>query len=291
MSRAVGISLEKLRFIARLPRATAIAPLRSEFYRTAHKAARVSSKIVTHLTKSSVKTLFARGDAQLRQAILDTHQVCREGLETLNFEVEVVGHDPELMREKTFLIVGNHMSYMDVLVFAAAQPAVFVTSVDMGQVPLLGHLARSGGSLFVERRHRERMDNDRGTLTETLKRGFHVLIYPEGTSTNGLEVKPFKKGLLTAAQAAGVDILPVVTSYVSIDGQPFDASTCDRIAWHGDMKFAPHLLQLLRLRKVKVRLEFLAPIKITPDISRDEIALRSREAIVSNYKPTPSSQT
>lgn len=258
-----------------------------EFARTSRKFLNVGTSIARHFGASAAN-LFPRvdEDESLRRACYTTHRTCRAGLETLDFEVEVEGHDPQLMREKTFLLVGNHMSYMDVLVLASVQPAVFVTSVDMGQVPLLGHLARSGGSLFVERRHRERVEQDRTAIASVLSRGHHVLIYPEGTSTNGLEIRPFKKRLMMSAQDAGVDIMPVVTSYRTIDGEPFAPSNCDRIAWHGDMTFAPHLWQLLQLRKVKAHLEFLPPIAITAASTPDEVSMRAYSAISNAYRRT-----
>ncbi len=110
-----------------------------------------------------------------------------------------------------------------------------------------------------------------------------MLIYPEGTSTNGLQILPFKKSLLMSAVEAGVDILPVVLRYSEIDGRPFGPDNCDQVTWHGDMGFGPHMFNLLKRKSVKVRLEFLMPYIVTPQSTRQEIAEEAYNLIHESY--------
>ena len=196
----------------------------------------------------------------------------RRVLKLFNFKVELIGYDPELMRKKNFLVVSNHMSYIDILVLSSIQPCVFVTSVDLGEQFFLGPMAEMGGSIFVERRHRGHINRDINVMAETLKAGYNVVIYPEGTSSNGERVLPFKKSLLMSAVHAGVDILPLTLKYVEVDGEPFSEKNRDRICWYGDMPFFPHFLGLMNLRSVRAQLHFHEPIPVTKETTRYELA-------------------
>lgn len=204
-------------------------------------------------------------------------------LKLFNFEIVVLGLDSELMTRKNFLLVSNHLSYLDVLILSSIQPCVFVTSLDMKEQFFLGDMAELGGSIFIERRHRGQVSNDVSTMAETLRAGHNVVIYPEGTSTNGEKVQPFKKSLLMSAVEAGVDILPVVVKYIEINGSPFNLENRDRVCWYGDMGFLPHMLGLMKLKKVKVELHFLNPIQVTKDSSRHDLADQCHSSISSIY--------
>lgn len=204
-------------------------------------------------------------------------------LKVLGFEMEVVGLEQLALHERNYLFVSNHMSYVDVLAASSVVPSVFVTSVDMGQVFFLGQMAELGGSIFVERRHRGQIGQDISNLTRALAEGFNVLIYPEGTSTDGQMILPFKKSLLMSAVDGERDIVPVCTQYVEIDGEPFSQQNADKVCWYGDMSFAPHFVSLMATKKVKVRLSFLDPIKVTKESTRDELARKSFDAIAERY--------
>jgi 1-acyl-sn-glycerol-3-phosphate acyltransferase len=206
-----------------------------------------------------------------------------KALKQMKFEIEIIGRDERLMAEQNFLVVSNHMSYVDILVMSAVQPCVFVTSVDMGEVFFLGTMAEFGGSIFIERRHRGQIDRDLGVMTATLRAGHNVMLYPEGTSTSGERVLPFKKSLLMAAVEAERDILPVCLKYVEIDGTRFGRENADRICWHGDMGFVPHFLGTMNLKKVKVEVHFLDPIPVTKGSTRHELTEKCHAAISACY--------
>lgn len=207
----------------------------------------------------------------------------RRALKLIDFEVETVGYNPELMRNKRYLLVGNHMSYIDIFILSSIQPCVFVTSVDLGETFFLGDIAELGGSIFVERRSRSKIERDIGVITDTLNAGHHVVIYPEGTSSNGERILPFKKSLLMSAVRAGVDVLPIVLKYTHIDGEPFSQKNRDLVCWYGDMPFFPHFMKLMKLRRVRAELHFLDPIQAAPEITRHELADRAYAAIASVY--------
>ncbi len=227
---------------------------------------------------------------RLRYHIHNVSRWCRRGMRLLNFEIEEIGLEKVDLERENFLLVANHMSYVDVLVMSSKHPMVFVTSKDMGEQFFIGTMTELGGSIFVERRHRGQVAQDLSTMRDTLAAGFNVMIFPEGTSTNGHEILPFKKSLLMSAVEARKRILPVAIRYVRIDGAPFDEVNCDKVAWYGDMTFADHFVGLCGLSSVKVQLVYGDPISVPEQIEgmdaselRTRLATQAREQIVKMY--------
>ncbi len=204
-------------------------------------------------------------------------------LKKLNFEIQVKGYDADLMAQNNYLLVGNHMSYLDILVISSVVPTVFVTSVDLKESGFLGILAELGGSIFVERRNRSQIERDLDSMTNVLKDGFNIVVYPEGTSSNGDSVLPFKKSLLMSAVNAEKDILPFCVKYSEINGSAFSPENRDHVCWYGDMDFLPHFMQLLKTKKVIVDLEFLNVVKVTKDSTRDQLTTQCFEQISASF--------
>jgi lyso-ornithine lipid O-acyltransferase len=226
---------------------------------------------------------FRDRDERLRYFTKNVSKWCARCLDAMRVEVSVHGYKPELFENKNYLMVGNHLSYVDILVLSTVRPAVFVTSVDLGETKFLGPMAELGGSIFVERRNRAQISRDLGVMRDTLRAGHNVVIFPEGTSSNGAGVLPFKKSLLMAAVDAQKDVLPIVFKYTEIDGQPINESNRDRICWYGDMSFGPHFLDILGTRQLKVELHFLEPIPVTSETTRHGLAEEAHARISAVY--------
>lgn len=201
----------------------------------------------------------------------------------IHCEVSTPGFEPNIFKNENFLIVSNHMSYLDILITSSVLPSCFVTSVDMGETKFLGSLCELGGALFVERRHRGKIEEDTKNLAQTLKDGFNLVLYPEGTSTNGEKVMPFKKSLLMSAVRAQKNILPVCLKYLEVDGEPINLQNRDRVCWYGDIPFATHAANMMKTKSLKVELHFLEPIKVTPESSRHELAEKAYAAVSAAY--------
>lgn len=246
--------------------------------------AQVGTMIGLYAAQASVAkaTIKERND-RLRYFTENVSKWAGRALDAMNFELEVIGYDEKRMAEQNFLMIGNHMSYVDILVTSSVEPIVFVTSVDMGETAFLGQMAELGGSIFVERRNRSQIGRDLGVIADTLRSGFNVMIYPEGTSSDGQKLLPFKKSLFMSAVEAETDILPVCLKYVEIDGEPFGPENAHKVCWYGDMTFAPHFLQMLKLKRVKAELHFLEPIKVTKESTRHELAEKAYNAIHAAY--------
>ena len=205
-------------------------------------------------------------------------------MKALDVELEITGEE-HARTSPNFMIVANHMSYLDGVIMAAFRQGAFVTSMEMRAAPVLGIITELGGCLYVERRSKENIHNEISEIEEALKTGFNVIIFPEATSTNGAKVLPFKRPLFAAAAKAQVPVLPVVIEYESIDGVPVTAGNRDTLCWYGKMDFAPHFLQLTRHRRIRVRLKVLPPISVGPGATRDALMDEAYLRISSHYQP------
>lgn len=187
-------------------------------------------------------------------------------------------------RDSARFIISNHVSYIDILVISALVPSVFITSVELKQTPLLGFLAGFGGSLFVERRNPAGLKRELRAITDALKQGFPVVLFPEGTTSNGARVQPFKNSLFEAAVAGGgVDILPVCLRYERIDGEMLSAFNRDRLFYYGGVPFTKHFPEFLRLKSVEVEVLPLKTIRVRPGSTRKDVAAESHAAISEAY--------
>ena len=157
------------------------------------------------------------------------------------------------------LVVTNHQGYFDVVVLAAHLRGSFVTSVEVEKAFFLGHMAKVGGSLFVERRDPRRMRSDMRQLRDTIDDGFPVYLFPEGTSSNGQNVLPFKAALFAAAGRAPVQ--PASITYSQIAGRRPVQSRLNRIAWYGDMTFPDHMIMMLAQPHFHVHLDWLPNLR------------------------------
>ena len=177
------------------------------------------------------------------------------------------------------LIIPNHISYLDVIVVNALFPAVFVTSREIEETPVLGQVTSGAGCAFVERRHKQSLHRDIDQLSSLLNQGINVALFPEGTTSAGEQLLPFKKSLFEAAVRSRCQVVPVCIRYQTIDGQTFDASNRDTIAWYGSMQFFPHLWQLMMTKSVEVRLSVLGEVAFRGHRSRKRLADDARAKI------------
>lgn len=172
---------------------------------------------------------------------------------------------------KPLLLVGNHVSYIDILVLSALDELIFITSVEMGNNPFMGSLTRLGGCLYTDRINPQSLRDEIHRFSEVLMQGFKVVLFPEGTSTNGETVQNFRRSLFEIASSSGAPILPVCLRYKTLDGIKVDESNRDILYWYGSMTFVPHYLGLIG-KSIEVEVSFLEPILDTADVKRAELS-------------------
>jgi len=209
-----------------------------------------------------------RGAATDAGRALWLHRCCRMVLARLGFEMRVIGTPP--MRG---LVVSNHLSYLDILFYGAAYPCVFVAKAEVRRWPMLGTLAALGGTVFIDRSSAASAAKAAARVQELLAAGVPVLVFPEGTSTDGAAVLRFYPSLFEPAVRAGAPVTAAAIGY-SACGQATERDLC----YYGDISFAPHLLQTLRLRGIRATLRF-APAGVVYE-NRKLAAALAREAVV-----------
>lgn len=246
-----------------------------------------SALILIYVVIASLFRLFLRDPWERRRFY---HQlvgrVSRVYLAAIGFRLEVEGLE-NIRPGQSYLVVANHMSYLDALFLAAIRPMAFVTSVEMREAAFLGTLTELGGCLYVERRSKDNIQREIAELDQALRLGFNVAVFPEATSTDGTELRPFKRPMFQAAVSSGHSVLPLVIQYESIDGAPVTAANRDLLCWYGDMDFAPHFFALTRCREIVIRVKVLPEIPVDAGATRDTMMEAAYGAISRTYRPIP----
>lgn len=205
-------------------------------------------------------------------------------LDVLGISVEVRGAH-RLPPDGVFIMVSNHMSYIDALILASCFPVIFITSVEVQQSPFIGKLCTFANTLFVERRRRMQLPEEFKKIQETLHHGLSLAFFPEGTSSNGETVLPFKSALFGSFKGLRPEppVIPVSIRYESINTQSVNENNRDLICYYGEMTFFPHLTTLLTTKEVRVGLEILDPVRGQLE-NRKEIAGIAYERIHHVFK-------
>lgn len=185
----------------------------------------------------------------------------------LPFEVKVHGELPR----QPMLWVSNHVSWVDIPLLGALQPLTFLSKAEVRQWPVAGWLAEKAGTLFIRRGSGDaRMIN--AQLATHLSRGRSLLVFPEGTTTDGRDLRTFHGRLMASAIDAGVPVQPVALRYRRHE-QP-----CDLAPFIGDDDLVSHLWRLFDSDRGVVEIHLLAPLSSVHQ-DRSLLAQQARNAI------------
>lgn len=203
-----------------------------------------------------------------------TQVVCRNAFRVLGIGFSTRG---ELMRERG-AVVANHTSWLDIFALNARKRIYFVSKSEVAGWPGIGWLARATGTVFIDRDPRQARKQTL-LFEERLKAGHKLLFFPEGTSTDGLRVLPFKTTLFAAFFNDHLHdfmhVQPVSVVFFAPKGQE------ERFyGWWGDMEFGPHLLKTLAaLRQGRVELLYHPPVRVRDFPSRKALAAHCEDAV------------
>lgn len=181
---------------------------------------------------------------------------------TINLRACVDGAPPR----EAGLLVANHLSYVDVIVLAALADVTFVAKAEVAGWPIVGRLCRFVGTLFVRRTRGEAVSSALGEIEAALAQGRLVVLFPEGTSTDGRQVLPFRPALLEAARLTARPVGWAALSYVvpARAGQRRPSAE-EAVCWWGDMTLVGHLYRLLQLPEIRVHVTFGAMAAAPPE--------------------------
>jgi 1-acyl-sn-glycerol-3-phosphate acyltransferase len=197
------------------------------------------------------------------------------------FGIKLVLRNSEILPNSPYLLASNHISWMDIHVINTFKPIRFVAKSDVEGWPVFGWMAKQLGTVFIKRdnsRHGKHVANEVAKVLESQS----VCIFPEGTSTVGEGVLPFKPNLFESAVIAQVPVYSLAISYQSIaSGERSEVA-----AFVGDMGLLESMANILKDRRLSVELAFLPPSGAIPGSSRDRkwLALHSQEAISNQLK-------
>lgn len=190
----------------------------------------------------------------------------------LGFEVRRYGA-PAPARPTLF--VANHTSYLDIPILSSVTEGCFIAKAEVATWPLFGWLAKLQRSVFIERRA-QRTAEHRDVIRERLQQGDKLILFPEGTSHDGMRVLPFKSALFSAADHevddTPVTVQPVTIAYLRLDGMPLGRFYRPVLAWYGDMELGSHLWMMLGLGTIDVAVIFHPPVTLAMFGSRKALA-------------------
>ena len=178
-----------------------------------------------------------------------------------------------------FLVASNHVSYLDILVLASLYPSAFVAKLEIGAWPVFGWIARTAGTLFVDRKHPRDVVRAGREMRSHLEAGIPLTVFPEGGSSSGETVRPFLPSLLEPAADAGVPCYAASVTYETATPEPPSRI----VSWRAHEPFGPKIAGVLRQKRI------LATVTIAEDpvISRDrkDLARILWERVHASYRP------
>jgi lyso-ornithine lipid O-acyltransferase len=208
-------------------------------------------------TSLIIEFLVRNEDSKLKWLAKTTSFGCTIALRIFGISVNAKNSPVDKNDLQKVLVISNHLSYLDIFILSSLFPSLYITSVEVQRMFFLGLMSRLGGSIFVERRSKTLLLNEIDRIASILKKGYTITLFPEGTSSNGEKVLPFKGALFSTAEKADVPVQPICIKYTRINGLPITEKNRDYAYYYGDLEFFPHLVKLFFVKNMKVDVTFL----------------------------------
>lgn len=185
------------------------------------------------------------------------------------------------------LYVSNHLSWLDIPVIGAHLRGSFVAKAEVGEMGLVALLADLQKTIYVQREQRRQSAEQANSIGARLRSGGNVILFPEGTSNDGVRVLPFKSTLFSVVDGSAqpdIRIQPVSVAYTHLNGLPLTRQRMASIAWIGDTALGPHALEFMRLGKVKARILCHEPVRRADFADRKALARHCHGVISAGYE-------
>lgn len=210
---------------------------------------------------------------------------CRRIMRVMGIHCKVEGVLPEAGSDG-LAVVSNHLSYLDILVCSSLRPFVMVSKVEVRGWPLLGWITAQAGTVYVERSdvkggQKQTHAEVNARMAHAFRSGLPVLFFPEGTTTGGETVLPFRRGLFNSVVSNQVPVTTAAMAY-GLDARDTHATVAEDVCFVGDAEFGPHLFHALGLRRIEVRVRFSETRVQGGD--RFALARDTRDAVVEMYE-------
>jgi lyso-ornithine lipid O-acyltransferase len=219
-------------------------------------------------------------------------QVCR----LLGIRLEI---DGAVVRDQPVLLVANHSTWLDIPVLSAVAPVSFIAKKEVGGWPFVAQLARLQRSVFVDRTRRTAVGATTSEMSARLADGDTLVLFAEGTSSDGNRVLPLRTSLFGAvmpsakgvAAGTGVLVQTCAVVYVRLHGMPLGRAGRSLVGWYGDMAMGRHAWALLKAGPLDVRIVVGPPVPLAGFADRKELArhveAELRQAVVTLLRDRP----
>lgn len=183
--------------------------------------------------------------------------------------------------QRPLMLAVNHCSWTDILVLSSIADVVFIAKMEVSEWPIFGTLAKLQKSIFIRREEKRSSGEQVNDIAARMADGEIVVLFPEGTTSDGNRLLPVKSSLFGAAAMAVplapdgvVYVQPVAIAYTGIHGMPMGRFHRPLVSWPGDVTLGPHLAGLLKVAAVDVDVCFGAPVAYTKDSNRKRVSAR-----------------
>ncbi len=245
--------------------------------------------VVFLLTTSTINLIPVKRSLKLKLCTKITSFLCRIMLQIFNVNARADRSKINSDLNGNYLIISNHLSYLDTFIIASKINSVFVASVDGHQEKFpVGLITKNSGGIFVERKSKTKVVKDLQKITDMLMMGFNVVLFPEGTTSDGSGVLPFKTPFFYSANEKSVKILPICINYKKINNLDITKENKHLVFFFEEISFIQHFLRLLKLKRIDVDLKFETVVPVKNYSSRKDVAKVTYEKILSVYEPKSS---
>ena len=232
------------------------------------------SCVLLSLTLIPVQYLFLKLDRDWKRRLPNFFH--RTVARLFGFRIRVVG---EMRADRPLLLVSNHVSWSDIVVLSATGHVSFIAKAEVKDWPVFGLFAVLQRTIFVERERRGKTGEQTSQIAVRLAAGDAMVLFAEGTTSDGNRVLPFKTALFGAAHAAiresGVEeviVQPVAIAYTGVHGMAMGRYFRPIASWPGDVELLPHLKGILREGAIDVEVRFGEPMVVAAATDRKQLA-------------------
>jgi lyso-ornithine lipid O-acyltransferase len=194
----------------------------------------------------------------------------------LNIHVEVKGRPPAA----PFFLISNHLSYIDILPLYQNLDCTFVAKKEVESWPLIGYMAKTMGVIFIDRTRKVDVGRVNKIISNSLHEDQGIVLFPEGTTSPGERVLPFKASLLEHPASIEFDVHYATLTYQTSEK---DLPASESVCWWGGISFSAHILRLVKNRRIECQIIFGSDTVSNPD--RKQLADELYEKVNQQFKP------
>lgn len=189
--------------------------------------------------------------------------------------------------DRPVLILSNHVSWLDIIIIGARAPVVFVAKSEVAKWPVFGWLAKLQRTIFVERERRQKTGATAQEIGNRMLSGDAVVLFAEGTSSDGMRVLPFRSALVGSVHHAlgdsahddKITVQPMSIAYVGFSGLPVGRAFRENVAWYGDNDLIPHFIGILSCGAIDVTVTWGEAVAYDMSADRKQIARHAEQTV------------